>query len=205
MTRIRGLYAIVDPAVARRDALPLVTALLEGGARIVQLRWKTANGRQLFEASRDCANACAAAGALFIVNDRPDVAALVGAHLHLGQDDVPVAVARKILPPNALVGVSTHSDAEIDAALAAGVDYIGFGPIFHTATKAAHLPPPHGLDGLRRACARAGPTPVVAIGGFTPELAVQARDAGAQAVAVIGDLCRAPDVAARVRQYGALT
>src|SRR5207237_10177630 len=100
-----------------------------------------------------------------LLNDRPDIARLAEADaVHLGQDDLPWKAARAILGPQALIGVSTHSDAEIDAAQ--GVDYIAFGPIFTTPSKpGAALPGPHGLEGLRRAVQRSK-VPVVAIGGL---------------------------------------
>lgn len=202
LARLHGLYAIADPDVAGIEPVPLVEALLQGGARVVQLRWKSATGRELFAAALLSAPRCRDVGALFIVNDRPDVAALVDADgVHLGQDDVPVGAARRVLPEGALVGVSTHSDAELDRAIASGADYVGFGPVFPTATKDAALPPPHGLAGLRRACLRAGGTAVVAIGGMTAARAMDALAAGARAVAAIGDLYRGGNVAARVREY----
>jgi thiamine-phosphate pyrophosphorylase len=114
--------------------------------------------------------------------------------VHLGQEDVPVEAARAVVGPDALVGVSTHSDAEIDAAVAAGADYLGFGPVFATASKpGAPLPPPHGLEGLRRAVQRAAPVPVVAIGGLAAGSAAGVASSGARCLAAIGELCRAAD------------
>jgi thiamine-phosphate pyrophosphorylase len=128
---------------------------------------------------------------LLVINDRPDVARLAEADgVHLGQEDLPWQAARAVVGPQVLIGVSTHSDAEIDAAQ--GADYIGFGPVFATASKpGSPLPPPHGIEGLRRAVQRSK-APVVAIGGIG---AGQARDvalAGARCAAAIAQLCNAP-------------
>lgn len=199
LTALRGLYAIADGSSAR-PPLSLVEAFLRGGARAVQLRLKAAPAGELLRVAREAAALCRAAGALFLIDDRPDVALLSSADgVHLGQDDLPVDAARAVLGPDALVGVSTHSDAEIDAALAAGADYLGFGPVFATATKAATapgaapLPPPHGPAGLGRAVRRAGRVPLVAIGGVTAANAAELSRAGAACVAAIGELCGAPD------------
>ena len=168
LARMRGLYAIVDGSAARRP-LELVEAFLRGGAAVVQLRLKEISGRELWELAREAAALCRRRDALLLVDDRPDVARAAGADgVHLGQDDLPPAAAREIVGGDALIGISTHSDAEIDAALAARADYLGFGPVFETRSKpGAVLPMPHGLGGLERAVRRASPVPVVAIGGLT--------------------------------------
>src|SRR5207302_867783 len=170
----RGVYAIVDGSAAR-PPLELAAAFVRGGAAVVQLRLKQAGAGELLMLAREARKLCAGK-ALLLINDRPDVARLAEADgVHLGQDDLPVAAARAILGPKAIIGLSTHSEAEIDAAR--GADYIGFGPIFATQSKSAPLPPPHGIEGLRRAVRRAK-VPVVAIGGITAE---SARDAYAAA------------------------
>jgi thiamine-phosphate pyrophosphorylase len=139
------------------------------------------------------------AGALLVVNDRPDVAAAVEADgVHLGQDDVPVAVARAVLGPDRFVGVSTHDLAEAAAALAAGADYLGVGPIYDTTSKQRALPA-RGLA-LLRAVRALTDRPLVAIGGITPETAADVRTAGADAVAMIAALARVADPAAAVRE-----
>jgi thiamine-phosphate pyrophosphorylase len=107
-----------------------------------------------------------------------------------------------VVGEDALVGVSTHSDAEIDAALAAGADYLGYGPIFETRSKpGAVLPPPHGLPGLERAVRRAGAVPIVAIGGITSASAPGVARAGAACAAAIHELCHARDVEAATRTF----
>jgi len=191
-----GLYAIVDGSAAR-SPLDLVAAFVRGGASVVQLRLKNIGTGELLKVAREARKLCAGRS-LLLVNDRPDVARLAEADgVHLGQEDLPWQAARAILGPLALVGVSTHSDAEIDAAQ--GADYIGFGPIFPTASKpGARLPPPHGLDGLRRAVGRSK-APVVAIGGITVRTASQVAEAGARCAAAIAELCNAPDPEAAAR------
>ena len=185
-----GVYAVVDGPAAR-PPLDLVGAFVRGGAAVVQLRLKGAGAGELLRVALEARKLCAGR-ALLLVNDRPDVARLAEADgVHLGQDDLPWQAARAILGPGALIGVSTHSDAEIAAAQ--GADYIGFGPVFATASKpGANLPPPHGLEGLRRAVERSK-APVVAIGGITVDNATQVAAAGARCAAAIAALCAAMD------------
>jgi thiamine-phosphate pyrophosphorylase len=184
------VYAIVDGS-ATRPPLDLVGAFVRGGAAVVQLRLKEAGAGELLRVAREARKLCAGR-ALLLVNDRPDVARLAEADgVHLGQEDLPWPAARAILGPGALIGVSTHSDAEIDAAQ--GADYIGFGPIFATGSKPGRpLPSPHGIGGLRRAVRRSR-VPLVAIGGITMDRAPEVVGAGARCVAAIAQLCFAPD------------
>lgn len=201
-----GLYAIVDDSAAA-PPLELVSAFLRAGARVVQLRAKRTPAGPLLALARAARDLCGRAGALFIVNDRPDVAALAGADgVHLGQEDLPVSEARAVVGPGALVGLSTHSGEELEAALAAGADYVGFGPIFATGTKqatdpgSAPLPAPHGAVGLAHAVARARATPVVAIGGITAQNVHEVAGAGAWCAAAIGAICNAPDPEGAARE-----
>jgi len=197
-SRLPPLYAIVDPLDTGRAPATLAAHLLAGGARLLQLRWKAASARELLAAATAIRALARPRGALFLVNDRPDVAAAAGADgVHLGQDDVPVAVARRVLGAEAIVGVSTHDLDEARAAERAGADYIGVGPVYATDTKARALPP-RGIA-LVRAVRAAVRCPIVAIGGITPETAPDVRAAGADAVAMIGALVRAPDPEAAVR------
>lgn len=200
MTRLAlpPLYAIVDPLDTGRSALDLAATMLAGGARVLQLRLKDATAAELLGMARSLLALARPAGALVIVNDRPDVARAAGAHgVHLGQTDVPVAVARAILPAGALVGVSTHDPAEAMRATAAGADYLGVGPLYPTGSK-PDARPARGPE-LVRTVRAVTPLPLVAIGGITPQTAPAARLAGADAVAMIAALVRAPDVAAAVR------
>ena len=197
--RLRGLYAIVVDGTALAP-LALVDAVLRGGARVVQLRLKQAGTGEFLQIAREAVLRCRARGALLIVNDRPDVARLAAADgVHLGQEDLTIEAARQVVGEHALIGVSTHGEEEIDAALAAGADYLGFGPIFTTSTKSATapgarpLPPPHGVAGLIEAVVRARGTPLVAIGGITARNAGELARSGAACVAAIGEICGAPD------------
>jgi thiamine-phosphate pyrophosphorylase len=191
-----GIYAIVDGA-GRHPPLELVAAFVKGGAAVVQLRLKDLGAGELLRIAREARRICAGR-TLLLVNDRPDVAKLAGADgVHLGQDDLPLAEARALLGPRAIIGISTHSEAELQAAQSA--DYAGFGPVFATRSKpGAALPPPHGLAGLRRA-ASLSRIPIVAIGGITAATAQEVAAAGARCAAAIAELCGAEDPQAAVR------
>lgn len=183
------LYPIVDsPSLAE--------AVVGAGVRLFQLRVKGRPTGEHVEIARAVQAIAARAGAKLIVNDRADVARLVGAAgVHLGQDDLPAGAARGILGPDAIVGVSTHNLAQVAAAVRDGVaDYIGFGPIHPTRSK-ADAEPVQGEEGLRAARAACA-LPIAAIGGLTVQNAGAAIGAGADAVAVIGALAGAPDPAA---------
>src|SRR2546430_4521589 len=188
--RLPPLYAIVAPLDTGRDPAALAAALLAGGARLVQLRWKGASARELLAAARAIRPLARAAGALFLVNDRPDVARAAEADgVHLGQDDLPVPAARRVLGPGRLVGVSTHDLDQARAAEAADADYIGVGPVYATATKPGALPP-RGLA-LVSAVRAAVRCPLVAIGGLTPRTAAAGRAAGARPRGLVGAALRA--------------
>ena len=197
------LYPIVDVDLCRArglDPLVLLAAFLEGGARFIQLRDKDASsGARLARA--DAAIALTrGAGAVLVINDRPDLARMCDAGgVHVGQADLPVAAARRIAGPGVVVGVSTHDEAQLTAAIATQADYIAVGPIYGTATKDTGYTA-RGLDLVRRASATAS-RPVVAIGGITLARAPAVLDAGATSVAVIADLLTGGDPAARVRAF----
>jgi thiamine-phosphate pyrophosphorylase len=198
------LYAIldVDAAAARGLApLSLLEAWLGAGVRLVQLRAKGLGTGAFLELADAALVATQAAGALLIINDRVDVAALSGADgVHVGQDDLGPHQVRRLLGDAAIVGVSTHTDAQLHAALAGPATYIAIGPVFSTMTK-ARPDPVVGLDGVRAARERLAGTarPLVAIGGITVETAGSVIDAGADSVAVIADLLTA-DPGVRARQ-----
>jgi thiamine-phosphate pyrophosphorylase len=192
------LYAIVDPLDTGRDPVDLTDALLAGGAQLVQLRLKDVPTRTLLAVATAIRERTRRAGALFIVNDRPDVARAAGADgVHLGPDDLPVEAARLILPRPAVIGVSTHDDGELAAALAVEPDYVAVGPIYTTQSK-TDARPARGLEAVRQA-RRQTRLPLVAIGGITADTAVAVRRAGADSVAIIGALVRAADVTAATR------
>jgi thiamine-phosphate pyrophosphorylase len=146
----------------------------------------------VYERARALSQQCRQADALFIVNDYADIAAAVGADgVHLGQDDLPIDAARRVVGRSALIGLSTHSLAQAEAAQAAGADYIGFGPVFPTGTKNAGTP--RGLDELRAVTTHVA-IPVIAIGGITETNAGAVIGAGARGIAVISAVLGAEDI-----------
>lgn len=190
--RLSPLYAIADAEACTAAGIDVVTAargFAEAGVSHVQLRAKRADGRTLLALADAITTALRGTGALLVVNDRVDVAAAVGAGVHLGQHDLPPAVARRLLGPAAVIGRSTHTEEELARALTEPVDYVAYGPVFPTTSK-AQPDAVVGLDGLARAAAvaHAAGRPVVAIGGITPDTAAAVRRAGADAAAVIGAL-----------------
>ena len=191
--RLRGLYAIVGD----EDPVGRAARAIEGGAGVVQVRMKAAPAGEILAAARAIVD-LARGRALVIVNDRADLAVLAGADgVHVGEEDLPVAEARRIVGPHLLVGRSTRTLAEARAALAAGADHVGFGPMFATRTKSIAAEP-RGLPALRELAA-ALPAPVVAIGGITRETVGEVAAAGAAAAAVIEDLLARGDVRERAR------
>jgi thiamine-phosphate pyrophosphorylase len=188
-----ALTAIVDADVTAAHGWTVpdaARACLNGGAGLLQVRAKHAPSGALLAWCDEIVAAAAPFGAAVVVNDRADIARMSGAGgVHVGQDDLPPTVARRLLGPAALVGCSTHTPAQLTAALSAPIDYVAYGPVFATATK-THPDPVVGLDGLRGAArqAAAAGVPLVAIGGITLATAPAVLDAGASAVAVIGDL-----------------
>lgn len=195
-----GVYAILDAEVAAAHGWALVDlarAVLEGGARLLQVRAKGLASRALLVEARAIVAEAAPFGAQVIVNDRADLAVLASAAgVHVGQDDLAPADVRAIVGPTALVGVSTHHAAQVAEAAAAPVSYIAVGPVFGTRTKDTGYAAV-GLDLVREAT-RSG-HPVVAIGGITLDRIAAVVGAGATSVAVIGDLFAGGDPAARTR------
>lgn len=188
--RLGGLYVIVGGP----DPVEQARAAIAGGARVVQVRVKDAPAGAVLEAARRVV-ALAAGRALVIVNDRADLALLSGADgVHLGDEDLPAAEARRLLGPGLLVGRTTRTLEEARAALAEGADHVGFGPIFATRTKALPVPP-RGLDALAAVTA-ALPAPVVAIGGIGQDTIAGVARAGAACAAVIEAVYGAGDPAA---------
>jgi thiamine-phosphate pyrophosphorylase len=196
-------YPILDVAtIANRgmDVLAAAEQILDGGARILQFRHKNFISRDVYVAAQAIAEMCRRAGAMFVVNDRADVARLLGAALHLGQDDLAPADARKVTGSESRIGFSTHNEQQMRAAANEPVDYIAFGPIFGTVSK--HNPDPCvGLEQLRRVRALTD-RPLVAIGGITRANAPSVLEAGADSVAVIGDVFPEDgDIRARVQEW----
>jgi thiamine-phosphate pyrophosphorylase len=178
----------------------LVEALKEaaaGGAILFQYRDKTAPGRDLYHQAEQLRQAAHDRGATFIVNDRCDVALAVEADgVHLGQDDLPLSLAKAVMGPNKLIGISTHTSEQVREATAGGADYVGFGPIFSTASKTNHEPVV-GVEGLRQARLLT-PLPIFAIGGITVASAEGIMHAGADGIAVMSAVWAAPDIATAV-------
>jgi thiamine-phosphate pyrophosphorylase len=197
------LYAIldVDLAAARGwTPVDLARAFLDGGARLLQLRAKRIGSGPVLEVTERLVALAAAYGGRVVVNDRADVARMAGAAgVHVGQEDIDAAAARAIVGPDRVVGLSTHSAGQVDAALAQPISYLAVGPVYGTATKDTGYAPV-GLELVEYAAARAGTLPVVAIGGIDLARAPDVLAAGAAAVAVISDLL-VDDPAARVRAY----
>jgi thiamine-phosphate pyrophosphorylase len=167
---------------------------------LIQFRDKHASSRQLYETCAELMELLQDSGCCLIVNDRADVARATEAEgVHLGQDDLPVEMARRVLAPDQWIGCSTHSVGQVVEADRSTADYIAFGPIFPTASK-ENPDPVVGLEGLREA-RRATGKPLVAIGGITLQNAREVLTAGADSVAVIGDLFAGPDIGGRAREF----
>jgi thiamine-phosphate pyrophosphorylase len=194
-------YAIVDP-FAGHEPVALAATMLDAGVRVMQLRLKDASSRDFLAAARAISAMCHRHGAIFIVNDRVDIAILSEADgVHLGQNDIPLEAGRKLLGPGKIIGVSTASVEMARAAEAGGADYIGFGPMFEGGLK--HTRQGKGLKSLAEV--RAAVTlPIVAIGGITEASVPEVLAAGADAAAIISDVVTAPDVAAKIRSILAI-
>ena len=186
---------------------------MAGGARCLQIRAKTIAGGRFLDLAVRIREIAHASGAILIVNDRADIARLSGAEgVHVGQDDLSPLAARRVIGTDAVVGLSTHTEAQIDTGVAQPVSYIAVGPVFGTATKDTGYAPV-GLDRLRYAATAVsrstlpdggrlrGPVEIVAIGGITLDRAAFAITAGATAVAVIADLVGTGDPESQVRAY----
>ncbi|HTA14799.1 MAG TPA: thiamine phosphate synthase [Solirubrobacteraceae bacterium] len=191
------LYLVCDCMPGDRDLGDFLAEAISGGVDVVQLREKNLEDEFLVEAASVAADACDTHGALFILNDRPDIAALVRADgVHVGQDDMPVAEARKVVGPDMLLGLSTHTPSEIDAAVPTApdgtpfVDYIGVGPVHTTPTKLGR--PAVGPELVSYASANAH-VPFFAIGGIDGENILAVLDAGASRVCVLRAISDARD------------
>ncbi|MFQ5879481.1 MAG: thiamine phosphate synthase [Dehalococcoidia bacterium] len=195
--KLWGLYVIVDPEVAQgRDLVAVAREAIAGGARIIQLRDKVDDKGEQLATARQLQQLCEDTGALFIMNDHVDVAAACGAHgVHVGQTDLPVAAARRLLPLGAIVGVSTSGNVELAlAAQAEGADYVAVG-VFPSPTKPPAQPFPPRLDVLRQV-KEAVSVPVCAISGINADNVHLVMENGADMAAVISAVVGQPDVRA---------
>ncbi len=198
------LYVITDAQLARgRSHREVIRAAIAGGATVVQYREKAGTTRQLIEEAQALRDLTRQLGVPLIVNDRVDIALAVDADgVHVGQDDMPAPIARKLMGPGKIVGVSATNLEEALQAERDGADYLGAGPIFATPTK-PDAAPPIGLDGLAEICRRVS-IPVIAIGGINEENAAAVIEAGADGIAVVSAVVAAPDVEAAARRLRAV-
>lgn len=193
-----SIYLVTDDGCLQGRALiDCVCEALEGGVTLVQYRAKTASSAEMYAEALQLKALCDSFNVPLIINDRLDIAMAVGAAgVHLGQDDLPCAAARKILGEDYIIGVSAHNPAEAKAALQSGADYLGCGAVFGTATKADVKK--LGTDGLAAICKAKG-LPVVGIGGVTADNYREVRAAGADGAAIVSGILAQPDICATVR------
>jgi thiamine-phosphate pyrophosphorylase len=194
------LYVILDAGLVRGSAEEIAGQLMGAGVRLLQYRAKTVAAREVLETATRLAALARREAATFFVNDRPDLAYLAGADgVHVGQNDLEVEQARRIIGADRRVGVSTHNREQFERAVATSADYVAIGPIFRTTSK-ANPDPVVGTE-LIRQLRPLTKKPIVAIGGIGLEQAADVIQAGADSVAVISDILGAPDPAQRVRQF----
>ena len=195
-----SLYLVTDRRQTRgRTLIDTVHAALDGGARTVQLREKDLLGAEVLRLATELRDLTVRYGAALFINDRVDVALAAGADgVHLGQNAIPPVTARRLLGSDRLIGVSTHTCAEVTHAIEAGADFVVFGPVYWTPSKAP-FGAPRGLEELASvtACVQ---VPVLAIGGISAERVADVRSAGASGVAVISAIMSAEDPARAARE-----
>ena len=193
MKKIGVLHVITDTThQSKFTHQELAKLAIQGGADTIQFRQKNGTTRELIDISQEMKTICSQFNIPLIVNDRSDVALAVGADgAHFGQDDMPVGIGRRILPKGSIIGASARTEEKIFEAIAEGADYIGYGPIFSTSSK-ADAEEPKGLDRLHRMC-QIAECPVVAIGGITLDTASDVIQAGAHGIAVISAVCGQTD------------
>lgn len=193
-----SIYLVTDDGCLQgRALLDCVREALEGGVTLVQYRAKTASSAEMYNEALQLKALCDSFKVPLIINDRLDIAMAVGAAgVHLGQDDLPCAAARRILGEDYIIGVSAHNPAEAAEALERGADYLGCGAVFGTATKADVKK--LGTEGLTAICREKG-LPVVGIGGVTADNYREVRAAGADGAAIVSGILAQPDIRTTVR------
>jgi thiamine-phosphate pyrophosphorylase len=198
------VYPITDTAISGLSHFEQVKQLIAGGATFIQLRDKQASSLAFYSDAKDALQMARSAGVKLIINDRVDIAlALRADGVHLGQEDMPVDAARRILGDDPLIGFSTHNIDQVRQALRLPIDYLAIGPIFPTTSK-CNPDPVVGLDQLKLACEIAMETPVVAIGGIDRSNASRVLELGASAVAIISALLESSAmIAENFRQFTA--
>ena len=194
-----GLYALCDDSLVPASALvETAQTMLDGGVRTLQLRWKHVTSREAVPMAREIVVRCEEHQAVCLVNDRVDWALVTGAHgVHLGDSDLPLLEARKLLGPSALIGRTVRTWDDIVRAQRDGADHVGLGPVFATRTKQVEAEP-IGVEGLR-ACVARSPLPIVAIAGITLDRIEAVAGTGVWAAAVGSDLQVSGNVADRAR------
>lgn len=199
LSRLKGLYLVLDrTALKGRDEVEVAAAAIRGGVKAIQIRDKQRTKAELLTTARKLKDLCAEKGVLFIVNDHLDIALVAGADgLHLGQDDMPPAEARRILPINMLIGCSTHSTAEAVRSRAEGADYVAIGSIYPTTSKEKFKLV--GLETLQQVRSKVS-VPLIAIGGINHTNVQDVMKAGADGVAVISAVLGADDVEKATRK-----
>jgi thiamine-phosphate pyrophosphorylase len=203
MKRIGRLHVLTDTVLQSRFSHEEIARLaIAGGADTIQFRQKSGKTREMIDVCRRLKSLCAAAGVAFIVNDRIDVAIASEADgVHLGQEDFPIPVARRLLGAGRLIGGSACDLEEARRCLAEGADYVGFGPVYPTSSK-ADAGPVSGLE-LFRQVVREISIPIIAIGGISPENAREVVAAGAKGIAVISAVCCNDDPTAAAKALSA--
>ncbi len=200
------IYPITDTAISGLSHAEQVKRLIAGGATLIQLREKQKAAGDWFPDALEAARLCRESGVTCIVNDRVDIALAIDADgVHLGQDVMPAAMARQLLGPGKIIGLSTHSIDQLEAALREEIDYAAIGPIFATSTKSDH-DPTIGIEMLSKAAQTAGMMPLVAIGGIKAGNLASIISAGAASAAIIGALLSDPaKISKRFREYSQFT
>ena len=195
MQKVRGLYVIVDPEATKgRDVVEVAAAALRGGASVIQLRDKTRDKGEVLQVARTLKSVCDEHDALFIVNDDADIAFLSEAHgLHVGQTDLPVAEARRVLPPTQIVGRSNNGTTEALESEEQGADYLAVGAVFSTTTMGKSGRTAVGADMIRNV-KQAVSVPVVAIGGINAGNIADVARAGVDCICVVSAVTYADDV-----------
>jgi thiamine-phosphate pyrophosphorylase len=203
--KLPRIYPITDSSVSELSHAAQLRLLIEGGAEFVQLREKHAAPREFYFAAREALAVARENGVRLIINDRADIAFAIKADgVHLGQEDLLPRHARKLLGSEAIIGYSTHSIEQAIEAVKMPIDYVAVGPIFSTKTK-KNPDPVIGLEGIRRIREAVGDFPLVAIGGITLENAAKVFKAGADSIAVIGDLISdAEQITKRMKRFARL-
>ncbi len=199
--KVRGLYVIVDPEATRgRDVVEVAEAALRGGASVIQLRDKTRDKGEVLEIARTIKGLCDKYGGLFIVNDDADIAFLSGAHgLHVGQTDLPVGEARRVLAPGQIIGRSNNGTVEALESEAQGADYVAVGAVYSTTTMGKSGRTAVGPEMIRRV-KDAVSAPVVAIGGINAGNIADVARAGADCICVVSAVTFADDVEGAARE-----